>query len=677
MGTDLIVGQPTKQAFERYDKSIVEFVKGQSTQAKHNLATKGVVDAIRNQFNAVETFMGTRGVTTDSERKLDEDIRVQLKGDPGSPGTPGHAGQDGVPGEDGIGAEYIFSIGDVETVPVDQLPHNDWPYDDPGTAGTRTWYDAAPSVTVTNPILHSSYRLFSGDPETNPPGSDWSEPSVVGRFIVGTPGQQGDQGDQGQQGDQGDQGDLGFRGRRGFAGDDGEDAAGIEYIFARLATNVLPANQRPDNTWTFDNPGTVNGLVWTDAAPGLNIFNQYLFSSQRTISGTDTVTGEWTIPIIVGHFGENGSDGTNGTDGVDRLSLDTAIILVVTNTLITAIRESNNESITIADWFFTFIPKTADRVLVGQDQEDNWTIISSFQVDPPTVTAIEFGFVVSSPVNPAVESWQYRWREDPSSDWTGEPVLLVGVDGTKTSLTPGLYLIQVRLNLIGPSGFGDNWSQATYSTVISTGPPTPGAPTVSDPTGSLNVRILEPPDISSQYPDWLAWGNRSRRVNEEWVARCCQTGSMDDFFIPIAGAREFQTRYETFGGDSSDWGAGATHTIPTPLFQIWEGRASGTGSDPDGVRYWVYYDPIGTNTERITATFWRGRWLGIGGQVQFGSWRPASLAQTSWIFFPSFGTPEPAIQLSVVLDGFTYLSPLTVVPTSSNAQTFSNTGLDI
>ncbi|MYG00237.1 hypothetical protein F4212_14055, partial [Candidatus Poribacteria bacterium] len=46
--------------------------------------------------------------------------------------------------------EYIYAVSPTPDLPANQLPDNDWPFDQPGTAGGLQWTDAAQSVTAEN-----------------------------------------------------------------------------------------------------------------------------------------------------------------------------------------------------------------------------------------------------------------------------------------------------------------------------------------------------------------------------------------------------------------------------------------------------------------------------------------------------------------------------------------------
>ena len=194
----------------------------------------------------------------------------------------------------GTGKEYVFAVTNSSTLPTNQRPSNTWGYDDPGSVGSLTWHDGAPNVTATTPYLWRAERQLIGTPDDGDAVADnWSNFSIVGRW--------------------------GADGSTGVAGDDGEDGEGIEFIFAVTASATLPTTQRPSNTWTFDNPGTIGGLQWSDGAPDTTATNQYLWMSQRDVPGGTSagtaVSDSWSAPALISKFGVDGIIGSDGADG--------------------------------------------------------------------------------------------------------------------------------------------------------------------------------------------------------------------------------------------------------------------------------------------------------------------------------------------------------------------------
>ena len=110
-----------------------------------------------------------------------------------------------------------------------------------------------------------------------------------------------------------------FRFSRAVAGADGEDGKGFEWIFCTHDSDALPSNQYPDNSWGYDQPGTVNNKVWTDGAQALTTSAPYLFQSQRKVDGAPAdgaaIPALWTTPVVVSRLGLDGSAAMAGDDG--------------------------------------------------------------------------------------------------------------------------------------------------------------------------------------------------------------------------------------------------------------------------------------------------------------------------------------------------------------------------
>ena len=208
------------------------------------------------------------------------------------------SGVKGADGFDGQGYEYIFAITNTRTLQSTQKPDNAWLFDAGGTAGTLTWHDGAPDVTSTMRFLWRSQRTVMGDissPGTNDANlvkGTWTEPKILSTWGSGVDGA------------------------------DGEDGQGYEYVFALTSnSNAIPSNQRPENTWRFDRPQTRNGLRWTDGAQDVTRDKRYLWRCERVVSAGldpgDAVpsTSTWSVPSIVGAWGNDGVAGTDGSDG--------------------------------------------------------------------------------------------------------------------------------------------------------------------------------------------------------------------------------------------------------------------------------------------------------------------------------------------------------------------------
>ena len=238
----------------------------------------------------------------------------------GVDGVDGTDGVDGAPGDDGedaLGFEYVFAAHTAVDVNTNQLPRNQWGYDEPVTRNGVAWMDAAPALTATNPYLIRAQRVVVGAPAVGDAvPAAWSEPVAVGR--LGSDGSDGTDGDDGidgapgaagadgTDGDDGADGDDGSDGDPGADGAPGVDGVGIEWIFAAHSGSTTNANQRPDNDWGYDSPETINGVAWKDGAPGLTAALPYLFQSQRRVFGVPAVgaavVDDWTFPVVVGRY---------------------------------------------------------------------------------------------------------------------------------------------------------------------------------------------------------------------------------------------------------------------------------------------------------------------------------------------------------------------------------------
>ena len=202
----------------------------------------------------------------------------------GTDGNDGLNGIDGANGEDGNGYEWIFARTSSAVRP--SLPSNNWGFDQP----SGVWTDAAASLTQSFPYLWRVSRRVEGIPNTGTSVSDnWTSPTIVFRYGVD-----------------------GNDGLDGVAGADGNDGNGVEYVFARTASASSPSSS-PSNSWRYDTPSG----SWTDAAPSLSSSLPYLWRSQRSITGSNTVSGLWTSPRIVGRYGDDGHDGLDGVNGLN------------------------------------------------------------------------------------------------------------------------------------------------------------------------------------------------------------------------------------------------------------------------------------------------------------------------------------------------------------------------
>ena len=224
------------------------------------------------------------------------------------------AGRWGPDGADGQGQEHIYAVNDSASIPQGQRPSNNWPYDVPGTIGGLTWHDDPPDLTDILPILWRVSRMVVGNPATGDVvPALWLDPRIFGRF--------------------GADGAQGISGLDGIAGSRGDDGVGTEFVFAVTNSATLPNSQRPLNTWGYDQPGTVNGLTWSDGAPDVTANFPYLWRAQRRVVGQPpigtVITDTWDEPSVEGRYGEDGDDGIAGARGDDGAGVE--YVFAVTN----------------------------------------------------------------------------------------------------------------------------------------------------------------------------------------------------------------------------------------------------------------------------------------------------------------------------------------------------------
>ena len=110
-----------------------------------------------------------------------------------------------------------------------------------------------------------------------------------------------------------------------------DPGVGVEYIFTVTTSETFQDSQLPSNDWGFDQPGTVDSLVWTDDATSITQPDQVLWRSSRRVAGVPTagavVEAEWTAPIIVGRYvkGSQGEDG-NGIEYIFAISASSTFL---------------------------------------------------------------------------------------------------------------------------------------------------------------------------------------------------------------------------------------------------------------------------------------------------------------------------------------------------------------
>ena len=108
---------------------------------------------------------------------------------------------EGLSGVDGFGPEYIFCVHPNAVIPENQLPSNDWGFDDPRAANGLQYYDGKntglPDPDIVNQYLSRFSRYVPGRPPVGTPVEDeWSDPvTFKGYAVDGEPGEPGAPGD--------------------------------------------------------------------------------------------------------------------------------------------------------------------------------------------------------------------------------------------------------------------------------------------------------------------------------------------------------------------------------------------------------------------------------------------------------------------------------------------------
>ena len=97
---------------------------------------------------------------------------------------------------------------------------------------------------------------------------------------------------------------------------DGLDGGGKEFIHCLSDQHPLPANQRPDNAWTYQMPGTLNAgtddeVTWHNDWQEPTADQPYQYIAERNITGQpapgDEVAAPWGAPALISKFGEDGN----------------------------------------------------------------------------------------------------------------------------------------------------------------------------------------------------------------------------------------------------------------------------------------------------------------------------------------------------------------------------------
>ena len=204
---------------------------------------------------------------------------------------PPEDGETGETGEAAAGTEEIYAVTNVETIPSNQNPDNDWGYNQGGTRGGLTWQTTPQSVSETHPNQFISTRQILGAPADGETGDaidgDWSTPALIRRYA-------GD----------------------GETGETGEAAVGTEYLYAVTNVAAIPNSQLPSNAWGYDQGGTRGRLSWQTTPQSVSETKPNQFITKRQTVGTpssgDTIDDNWSTPSLFSTFGEKG-DGEGGT----------------------------------------------------------------------------------------------------------------------------------------------------------------------------------------------------------------------------------------------------------------------------------------------------------------------------------------------------------------------------
>ena len=214
--------------------------------------------------------------------------------------------------------------------------------------------------------------------------------------------------------------------------------------------------------------------------------------------------------VTVNSEGELGEDTLSQLDGTQ---VSVGVVTAVTDNGAT-VRildddddDDNDTIVQASQWFFPVSPIVGERILVARLDQTTWVIISTFTVDPPMVTHDDDSFTVRGPVNPAIEQWQYRYRQT-GNDWTESGELDADTTtSTVSDLAAGVYEVEIRYDLLGGTEFGA-WSPAVTIMLLEEGP---DAPTIS----ALNEQgfTVDAPDGT-----YAQWASRYREVSDStWI----------------------------------------------------------------------------------------------------------------------------------------------------------------
>ena len=188
-------------------------------------------------------------------------------------------------GHDGLGYEHIYVLSNVNPLPTDSRPNNDWGFEQPGVEGGRQWTDDEEPTTPDRPFSFRSSRMVSGMPSIGDTvAADWRPPVLRNTYMA-----------------------------------EPDAGAGWEEIFTRSSQATLPLGAYPSNTWRYDQPSIVGNHQWYDNEPDSTVTEPYIFIARRRISGApavgDAITDSWRTPTRRSSLGIDGTDGRDGADG--------------------------------------------------------------------------------------------------------------------------------------------------------------------------------------------------------------------------------------------------------------------------------------------------------------------------------------------------------------------------
>ena len=313
--------------------------------------------------------------------------------------------------------------------------------------------------------------------------------------------------------------------------------------------------------------------------------------------GVQLVTLSGNVVTVMGSV-------TTLTGRVDTIDVDLADILnnLIPNTIRVGtvesigatsitVRVAVNEVVEAVEWFVPVTPILGERIIVGRSGDD-WVIVSTFEVESPIVVFTTTSFTVREPTNPAVEKWQIRYRRQ-GEGWTeGDEITPTTGDDDETvsGLTAGAFDVEVRYDLVGPTGFG-RWSGSTVLVIPAN---LPAAPTVIGGVGEFTVNRPVEANIDM-------WQYRWRIQGGGWFESDGIAGTEPNATEEVdAGSYEVAVRYDPTGAVGySDWSETTPTTVTTSLpvpnpardinFGPNLGTATAWGGLSDEITLWVVW----------------------------------------------------------------------------------------